>query len=86
MTFPLCVDRQSESEPGPQAGDSDLASFPPSLPRHQEQEGIIAIFALDLFLLHSFIYLCACFRRHVSHGALVELRITCGSYFSPSIM
>lgn len=86
MTFPLCADGQSESEPQSQAGDANLASFPPSLARHQEQEGIIAIFALDLFLLHSFIYLCACFRRHVSHGALVELRITCGSYFSPSIM
>lgn len=86
MAFLLCVDGQSESEPGPQAGASNFASFPPSLPRHQEQEGIIAIFALNLFLLHSFIHLCACFRGHVSHGALVGLRITCGSYFSPSIV
>lgn len=85
QAFLLCVDGQGESEPAPQLESLTWLAFLPPYPVTKNRK-VIAIFALNLFLLHSFIHLCACFRRHVSHGALVELRITCGSYFSPSVM
>lgn len=47
-------------------------AFLPPYTYHQEQEGAVAVFALTLFLLHSFTHLCACFRRHVSQWCSCE--------------
>lgn len=79
---PSYIDGQSESQPTLQTADNKLARSPSSPPRSYKQEGIIAVFTLNLFLLHPCLHLYAWFRRAVSHGALVEVRTTFGGYFS----